>query len=250
MSFPERGTTLDAVLGGRVKLRQPSRGHRAGTDALLLAASCPAGAGDRIADLGAGVGTAGLCVLARVRGSFAVLVERDAELAGLAAENTRLNGQADQVTVSAHAIGEDSVADDMRQSVDHVLANPPFNDAAGFRSTGDKASAHLSTDDTLDMWMRHAAAILRSKGTLALIHRPKALAGILAALENRFGDVRLKPVQPRPDTPAARILVRAVKGSRAPVQLLSPLVLHGAAGSAYTDEANAVLGDGAALDFQ
>ena len=29
----------DAILGGRLRLRQPARGHRAGTDAVLLAAA-------------------------------------------------------------------------------------------------------------------------------------------------------------------------------------------------------------------
>ncbi|MGA8228610.1 MAG: methyltransferase, partial [Xanthobacteraceae bacterium] len=49
----------DAVLGGRLRLLQPRRGHRFGHDAILLAAAVPAQAGDHAIELGAGVGAAG-----------------------------------------------------------------------------------------------------------------------------------------------------------------------------------------------
>src|SRR5262249_58944603 len=51
--------TEDAVLGGKLRLKQPTGGHRFGHDAILLAAACPARAGERVVDLGAGGGPAG-----------------------------------------------------------------------------------------------------------------------------------------------------------------------------------------------
>src|SRR5258707_14562848 len=51
--------TEDAVLGGKLRLKQPTGGHRFGHDAILLAAACPARAGERVVDLRAGVGAAG-----------------------------------------------------------------------------------------------------------------------------------------------------------------------------------------------
>ena len=89
------GITEDAVLGGRLRLRQPKRGHRVGHDAILLAAACPARAGDKAVDLGAGVGAAGLALAARVAGTSVTLVEIDPKLAALAAENARLNRSGD-----------------------------------------------------------------------------------------------------------------------------------------------------------
>ena len=56
--------TEDAVLGGRLRLLQPTDGHRVGHDAILLAAACPAVSGERLVELGAGVGAAGLAALA------------------------------------------------------------------------------------------------------------------------------------------------------------------------------------------
>jgi len=85
------GLTEDAFLGGKLRLRQPKSGHRAGHDAMLLAAATPARSGDRVVDLGAGVGAAGLAVARRVSGIKLVLVEIDEKLAELARSNANSN---------------------------------------------------------------------------------------------------------------------------------------------------------------
>ena len=74
-------TTDDALLGGRVRLLQPERGHRAGTDAVLLAATADAKPGQVVVDVGASTGAVGLMVAARVPGIAPVFIERDADLA-------------------------------------------------------------------------------------------------------------------------------------------------------------------------
>src|SRR3954453_2738629 len=91
--------TEDAFLGGQLRLRQPTTGHRAGHDAMLLAAATPVRSGDRVVDFGAGVGAAGLAVAKRVAGVGLVLVEIDAGLAALARGNAAENGLAADVVV-------------------------------------------------------------------------------------------------------------------------------------------------------
>src|SRR5207237_2433720 len=88
-----------AFLGGKLRLRQPKSGHRAGHDAMLLAASTPARSGDRVVDLGAGVGAAGLALARRVAGIELVLVEIDRGLAELARGNAAANALAADVVV-------------------------------------------------------------------------------------------------------------------------------------------------------
>src|SRR5882724_1887938 len=83
--------TEDAFLGGQLRLRQPKSGHRAGHDAMLLAAATPARSGDRVVEFGAGVGAAGLAVAKRVAGIKLVLVEIDEGLAELARGNAVSN---------------------------------------------------------------------------------------------------------------------------------------------------------------
>jgi hypothetical protein len=68
-------TTDDAILGGKLNLLQPKSGHRAGHDAILLAAAAPKSM--LALDLGAGVGTAGLAMLARKIAWQVTLVEID-----------------------------------------------------------------------------------------------------------------------------------------------------------------------------
>src|ERR1700755_2764204 len=92
--------TEDSILGGRLSVKQPRRGHRIGHDAILLAAACPAREGERVVDLGAGVGAAGLAVGLRVPATLITLVEVDADRAALAAENARLNGVAERVSAA------------------------------------------------------------------------------------------------------------------------------------------------------
>src|SRR5512146_1145606 len=95
------GTSEDAVLGGRLRLRQPLKGHRVGHDAILLAAATGGNSGEHAADLGSGVGAAGLALAARVPGLKVALVEIDPALAALAAENALLNALDGRVEVHA-----------------------------------------------------------------------------------------------------------------------------------------------------
>ncbi|MBS0244630.1 MAG: methyltransferase, partial [Proteobacteria bacterium] len=100
--------------------------------------------------------------------------------------------------------------------------------------------------ETLDRWMAFLATAAATDATLTLIHRADALSEVLSALSGRFGRVRVLPVHPRANQPAHRILVSAVKGSRAPLAIQHALVLHQADGS-YLPEIEAVLREGAAL---
>ena len=49
MTDPGLDLTEDAFLGGQLRLRQLKSGHRAGHDAVLLAAATSARSGDRVA---------------------------------------------------------------------------------------------------------------------------------------------------------------------------------------------------------
>src|SRR5262245_40669187 len=91
--------TEDAFLGGQLRLKQKRSGHRAGHDAILLAAAAQARAGDHVVDLGAGIGTAGLALARRVAGIGLSLVELDPELAGLARANAAANAIAAETIV-------------------------------------------------------------------------------------------------------------------------------------------------------
>jgi len=239
----------DAVLGGRLRLRQPTSGHRAGHDAILLAAATAARPGDRVADLGAGVGTAGLALARRVGGIELVLVEREPQLASLARDNACANQlpakvavldmAADAVAFAAAGLGPDSV--------DAVLMNPPFHDAARHRASpdADRATAHMATATTLEIWTHAARRMLKSGGLLTLIWRADGVGEVLAALSRGFGSLALQPVHGQAGKPAIRILVRAIKGGRAPTQILAGVMLNEVGGAPNHEALRVLSGQGA-----
>ena len=246
-------TTQDAVLGGRLTLRQPRRGHRVGHDAILLAAATDARDGERAVELGAGVGAAGLALAQRVAGLKVTLVEIDPVLADLAAENASHNGLSDRVRVAALDVAADAgcwaAAGLAPGGIERVLMNPPFNDVARQNVSPDtrRRLAHAASADTLTHWIGRAGWLLAPGGTLTMIWRADGLPEVLAALA-AFGGVAVMPIYPRPNAAAIRILVRAVKDSRAPFWLAPGLTLNDADGRPSA-EAEAILREGKTLDL-
>jgi tRNA1(Val) A37 N6-methylase TrmN6 len=248
------GTTADEFLGGRLTIVQPRAGHRAGSDAVFLAAAVPADAGESVLEAGTGVGAAGLCLLARVPDLVLTAVEIDPALCALARANATRNGLADRFTaIEANVTAPAKTlraAGLVRESYDHVIANPPFYDEGAVRAAPEpsRAVAHVMAHGELAKWVRFLTTMAAPKGRLTLIHRAGCLGELLGLLEGRFGDLAVFPLFPKADEPATRIVVQGRKGSRAGARLLPGLVLH-EPGGAYTADAEAVLRGGGALSL-
>ena len=240
----------DAFLGGRLRLRQPREGHRAGSDAILLAAAAPAAVSGFALDIGAGVGSAGLALAALRSGLRFGLIEIDPTLAELAEENIARNDLAergmvyrcdalDRASRQTAGLGDGSAS--------LVITNPPFFEEGRVRSSSDSAkrSAHVMGESAdLGSWIVACLALLADGGMLVMIHRPESLPAILVALGQRAGDIALKPVQPHAEKAATRILLRAKKSRRGPLVIAPALILHDEQG--FTPESEA-LHRGAAL---
>jgi len=195
---------------------------------MLLAAATPARPGHRVVEFGAGVGAAGLAVARRVAGIKLLLVEIDADLAALARENAAANAiAAEAVVLDVASAASAFVAIGLGpDSADVVLMNPPFNDAARHPASPDKALAHVADASTLENWIHAARRILKSGGVLSLIWRADGIAEVLAALGRGFGGLAILPVHGDAGNPAIRVLVRAVKGGKAPTRILAGLMLN------------------------
>ena len=235
------GEDVTRLLGGKLLLRQASTGHRVGTDAVLLAAAVAPHDGDLVVDVGSGVGSVGLAVALRHRAARVRLVEVVPGLAGLARDNVALNALQDRVEVETRDVLHRG-GHEPRPGAAWVVSNPPFQLAETGRPSPDHArmrahqlSAGVGHGDWLLAMLRYAGP----QACLALIHRPDALPALLAAAQGRVGSVRVLSVHARAGDPAIRILFGGVVGSRAPLTLLPPVVLHDADGS-FTPRAAAL----------
>jgi tRNA1(Val) A37 N6-methylase TrmN6 len=248
MTEPRCETTEDAFLGGQLRLRQPKSGHRAGHDAMLLAAATPARPGDRVVDLGAGAGAAGLALAKRVPAIELLLVEFDLELAELARGNAASNAIAADVVVLDVTSAPDqfAAAGLSPDSVDVVLMNPPFNDPVRHRASPDRAraTAHVASAAMLADWVHAARRVLKSQGALTLIWRADALAEVLTVLDRGFGSLAILPIHGDATAPAIRVLVRATKGGKAPTRILAGLMLKEESGLPNKQVQDALAGKG------
>jgi tRNA1(Val) A37 N6-methylase TrmN6 len=240
----EMQSTENALLGGRVRLLQPSRGYRIAVDAVLLAAAVEARAGERVLDLGAGVAAVGLCLAARVPDCTIVGIELQPALAALASRNAALNDAVERVQTLVHDLADPLPGD--LGLFDHVATNPPYLAAAVADPSPDPSKALATVESSADLarWLEVATGALKPAGTLIAIHRSDRLeeiVGHLAALG--WGDVTVKRLPP-----AARVLVRARRADRLHRTEAPPLFLHRASGG-YTDEAEAVLRHAQPLPF-
>jgi tRNA1(Val) A37 N6-methylase TrmN6 len=222
--------TRDAFLGGRLAVSQPRDGFRAGLDSVLLGAAVSAGS-QRLLDLGAGVGTAALVALADRPGLKATLCEADPASASLARRNLAENGLADRAEVlglDVAAAGSVRTAAGLAaDAFSSVIANPPFFDSiSGTSPDPSRAAARHMPLAALDVWLRAAAMHAAPGGEAIVIHVAAALPALLAAFDRRFGAITVLPLSPREGTAASRILVRGIKGSRAPFNLLATRALH------------------------
>ncbi|HYC97920.1 tRNA1(Val) (adenine(37)-N6)-methyltransferase [Brevundimonas sp.] len=245
---PQGGDIVEnALLGGRVRLRQPAKGYRAGMDAALLAAAVDARPGERVLEAGCGAGAVLMQVAARAPGVILTGVERDPAMAALARENAALNGVEADIVAGDVAAGFRALG---LEPFDRVFSNPPFFDDPGaLRAPAAGKHGAWMADDGLGAWTRFLLKAVREGGRIVVIHRADRLADLLALLGETAGSFSVRPVHPYADEPAKRVLVQAIKTGRAPLRLLPPLVLHDRSGGKHAAEAEAVLRGEAALPF-
>lgn len=228
------------VLDKKVRLLQPAQGFRTSLDSVMLAAACPASAGDRVLDMGCGVGGASFCLLHRVPECAVTGVDIQQEYSDLASKNSALNNTSRCVFICGD-VCEYNV-DDMAERFDHVICNPPYLEAGAHMQSPyeGKAVASGHTAVSINDWLRAGFRNLKPGGTFTIIQRADMTDKIIHGLGKRFGAVEIIPLWPRAGEAAKRVIIRAVRDRKSPAVLHPGLVLHEADGS-YTAEAEQIL---------
>ena len=244
--------TEDGFLGGRLRLLQPATGYRAGVDPVFLAAAVPARPGQSVLDLGCGVGTAALCLGARVPGLSLAGLERQPDYARLARENAARN----DIPLEVHEGDVAAPPPDLRaRSFDHVILNPPYwEPAKRTRADDGGRETALAEETPLAAWIDAALRRLRPGGHLTVIQAAERLPALLSGIDTRAGGVTIRPLSPRTGRNATRIILTARKTSGEGFTLAAPTLIHEGArherdAEDYTPEIRAILRDGAAFSW-
>ena len=223
---------------------QPARGYRAGMDAVLLAASLSAKAGDQLAEAGCGAGAALLCAAHRLGECEFTGFEREADARELAGQGVEANGMAGRVKVLAHDVGERLA--ELENTFDQSFSNPPFFEPGTVRAPIAERQAAYMAETPLKAWILFLHHITKPGGRITMIHRAAVLGDLLELLGPRTGEIEALPIRPAPGEAAGRVLIRARKGlRRGPVTLYDGLALHDAPGGPATVRAAEALRGGA-----
>jgi len=239
-----KAVTEGGLLGGKIRYRQFSTGHRSGFEPVLLAASVAARPGERVLEAGCGAGAALLCLGQRLPGLSGLGVEIDPDLARLANENFKIN-QLNDISCIFSAVEQLPLAGEFGQ----VMANPPWHEGAGTQSPDRlRALAHHAGPSLLSNWVERLAGCLKPRGRMTLILPNACLSEATAAMRARgLGAITLFPLWPRAGRPAKLLIITASLGRSGPDRVLPGLVLHDENG--ITEQAQAILRDGGSIDL-
>ncbi len=208
---------------GQVTAFQPRSGYRAGTDAVLLAASLSGKAGTHFLELGAGSGAVSLMAAHHHPDCQFQGLENNQDMLALARKNTTAHHNIE--------VGEGSVTEvpqSWHLKFDQVFANPPyFDEKKAVRMSEEKAPSFVNTEMTsLADWISAMLITLKPRGTGTLIYRADKMEKVLVALAGKAGRLRILPVHSFRDEPAKRVIIQFRKGVKSESALLCPLVLH------------------------
>jgi tRNA1(Val) A37 N6-methylase TrmN6 len=237
------------VLGQKVRLLQlQDGGFRTSLDSVMLAAACPALAGDKVLDMGCGVGGASFCLLYRCPDIHVTGVEVETSYYQLARQNIPLNNADNKIEFIQSDIRDYQPA--AKPSYDHIIVNPPYNEAGHYTPSPDsiKASAlgHQDEDMSLEDWIKAAHRLVKSGGSLTIIYPTSGTDKIIRALGKKFGAIEIIPLWPRHGQDSKRVIIRCLKDRKSPAIIRTGLILHEADGS-YTEAADKILRDGFSL---
>ena len=240
--------TKDSFLGGGIRIWQPKKGYRAGIDPILLAASVNVSAGQKVLDLGCGVGTASFAIGYRVKNVELYGIEIQKVFADLADLNSKENGIELQVECSNISNLSSNITS---KNFDHVIANPPYFDRKS-SVRGINVSKEKSFGDTrpISEWLKVAAKRAKPKGFVHFIVRSDRLMEIFTNMPNSLGSLVITPVISRKNENAKLTILHAKKNGRAGFIISSPIVLHPQKSDVrekYIPEVDKVLRNGASL---
>ncbi|EKK20230.1 tRNA (adenine37-N(6))-methyltransferase TrmN6 [Fructilactobacillus florum 8D] len=227
--FP--GERIDQLYSQKIKIIQSSAVFSFSLDAVLLAdfAQVRTSSKAQIVDLCAGNGAVGLFVSQKTHAKITE-IEIQPELCDMARRSVTLNRLEEQITV-CQADLSDSLQFFTKESVDNVLVNPPYFPVAATSLKNPNQHLALARHEiatNLATVVAMSSKLLKTGGTLFLVHRPERLTEILATLvHERLVPKQMQLIYPRMGQAANLVLISAKKDGRpGGLKIKSPIVTY------------------------
>lgn len=220
-------TTVDTLFNGALTLEQPAKGYRFGSDAVMLAAHLDARIGEHVLDMGCGVGAVMLSIARRLDGVQVTGIDIQEDLIALAQKNIKRNNF-DKCAMAVTGDITDKALFKKLGSFDHIVLNPPYYQTSKTQSpeTKHKQLSHTDIAGAIDQWIIAANRFLKPKGTITIIYPTDQLSELLTLFQRFFGAIIVTPLWPKPSTPSNRVIIQAIKGSKAPLTLDRGILMH------------------------
>jgi tRNA1Val (adenine37-N6)-methyltransferase len=238
------GETVDAILGGRLRIIQKKRGYRFSLDALLLAHFAALRNGEDLIDLGTGGGIIALILARRFHCGRVLGIDIQEELAAMAKRSVVLNGLEGHVEIRQGDLRRPETLC-QPESFSAAVFNPPYRRLQSGRMNPDaeKAMARHEIAGSAADFLAAADYALRPDGRAYAIYPAARMVELLTRMrERRIEPKRLRLVHSCSGASGAFVLLEVVRGGREELKVLPPLFIHEAAGG-YTQEMTEIFRD-------
>ena len=197
------------------------------TDTFLLGGFAAVRRGERVCDLGAGIGLLGLLLLGRESDLRVTDIDVDETACAMASRSAAANGLDGRITV-LRADLRDRASLPGANSFDVCTANPPyFPTGSGRVAAGQRGAARTELTCTPDDLCGAAAYLLRSGGRFYMVHRAERTAELMETLRHhRLEPKELRFVQKDSATPPRLVLLGCRRDGGAGLTVHTPLLLQ------------------------
>lgn len=230
---------IDQLFSEDIKVIQSREVFSYSIDSILLAkfSKLPKKNG-KILDLCAGNGAVGLFA-SRYTSLPIIQVEIQSRLADMGRRNILLNKLENQIVMfNEDLLNIENIIE--KNSFTHVLCNPPYfkySEKSRKNPNIHLAMARHEITATLDDIVRISSKFLKTKGYLAMVHRPERFLEILDTLRRyQIAPKRIQFIHPKAGKEANILLIEGSKnGSEEGLKILAPLIVHSKTGD-YSKE--------------
>ena len=213
-------------IGSHYVLMQDAKQFKLGMDTMALAKFATLRPGERVCDLGCGIGPLPLLLLSREERLSITGVELNPDAAHLARQNVTENKLENKVQIFCEDL-RNVKAYGTAGAFDLVISNPPyFPTAAGKAAKGTLAQARSEVTCTIEELSRAAAYLLHPGGRFAVVFRPERLTALILALTSQgLEPKRMRFVQHQPQKAPSLVLMEAVRCGKPGLAVLAPFFI-------------------------